>query len=77
MSNNEKRSSKSGKPNRNEERRTMLDEHEEQMFVDDVPLEDLKIEAKDEKRKTKSKDDSQSEKKHKEKQNKDNDSKKP
>lgn len=77
MTNKDKRSSKSGKPNRNEERRTTLDEHEEQKFVDDVPLEDLKIEAKDEKRKTKSKDDSQSEKKHKQKQNEDKDSERP
>lgn len=42
-----------------------LDKHEEQKFVDDIPMEDLKIEAQDEKKKTKSKDDSQSERKYK------------
>jgi len=71
MSNKDKRSSKSGKPNRNEERRTKLDEHEEQKFVDDIPMEDLKIEAQDEKKKSKSKDDSQSERKYRQKRNED------
>ncbi|WP_080873914.1 hypothetical protein [Oceanobacillus timonensis] len=75
MSDKDKRSSNNRKPNRTEERRTELDEHEEQKFVDEVPLEDLKIEADDEKRKTKSKNDSQSERKHK--RNENTDSKKP
>jgi len=47
------------------ERRNKLDEFENQKFADDIPLEDLKIEAKDEKKKLKSKDSSQSERKHK------------
>ncbi|GAB3807165.1 hypothetical protein [Virgibacillus kimchii] len=46
------------------ERRNKLDEFENQKFTDDIPLEDLKIEAKEEKKKTKSKDASQSERKH-------------
>ncbi|MBY7142188.1 hypothetical protein KFZ56_03590 [Virgibacillus sp. NKC19-3] len=49
------------------EERTALDEFEDQMHVDDVPLEDLKIEQKDEKKKFKSKDASQSERKMKSK----------
>ncbi|BAC13245.1 hypothetical protein ACFQ4N_09820 [Oceanobacillus iheyensis] len=46
------------------ENRTKLDEFENQKFADDVPMEDLKIELKDEKKKTKSKNDSQSQRKH-------------
>ncbi|UJL46862.1 hypothetical protein KFZ58_02610 [Virgibacillus sp. NKC19-16] len=49
------------------EERTSLDEFEEQIHADDVPLEDLKIEQKDEKKKFKSKDASQSERKIKSK----------
>jgi len=47
----------------NEEDRTKLDRLENQKFVDDIPMEDLKIETKDEKKKTKTKDNSQSERK--------------
>ncbi|MFS0752101.1 hypothetical protein [Oceanobacillus sp. 1P07AA] len=52
------------KSKRNVENRTALDEFENQKFADDVPMEDLKIELKDEKKKTKSKEDSQSQRKH-------------
>ncbi|MCF3944812.1 hypothetical protein [Oceanobacillus alkalisoli] len=53
------------KPKWNEERRTELDEFKQQQHVDDIPLEDLKIEQEDEKDKHKTKDDSQSERKYK------------
>lgn len=54
------------KPTRwNEEERTELDKFKDQQFVDDIPLEDLKIEQEDEKDKHKTKDDSQSERKYK------------
>lgn len=42
---------------------TSLDEFKDQQFVDDIPLEDLKIEMEQEKNKDKSQDDSQSSKK--------------
>ncbi|GGP09156.1 hypothetical protein [Oceanobacillus neutriphilus] len=77
MSKGDKCSSKSGKPNRNEERRTELDEHGVQKFVDDIPMEDLKIEAQDEKKKTKSKDDSQSERKYRQNRKEDKESERP
>ncbi|RLL47820.1 hypothetical protein D8M04_00630 [Oceanobacillus piezotolerans] len=47
-----------------DEKRTPLDEQENQKFADDIPLEDLKIEQEDEKKKEKTKDDSQSERKY-------------
>ncbi len=47
------------------EKRNKLDRFENQKFADDIPLEDLKIEAKDEREHLKSKDASQSERKHK------------
>lgn len=49
----------------NEEDRNKLDEFKEQQLVDDIPLEDLKIEQEDERKKHKTKDDSQSERKYK------------
>ncbi|MFA1820911.1 hypothetical protein ACDX78_12125 [Virgibacillus oceani] len=55
---------KENRQDRGVERRNNLDEFENQKFADDIPLEDLKIEAKDEKKKVKSKDASQSERKH-------------
>ena len=64
----ENKSPAEDKKNRQErgvEKRNKLDEFENQKFADDIPLEDLKIEAKDEKKKVKSKDASQSERKHK------------
>ncbi|WP_339230023.1 hypothetical protein NSQ77_07570 [Oceanobacillus sp. FSL K6-2867] len=67
MRDKDKRSTSNEKPKWNEERRTKLDEQEEQKFVDDIPMEDLKIETHDEKKKTKTKDDSQSERKYKRK----------
>ena len=48
-----------------EEKRTPLDKYKDQQFVDDIPLEDLKIETKQEKNKHKSQDTSQSEEKYK------------
>ena len=69
MSSENKHSSKNESPKWNEERRTKLDEQEEQKFVDDIPMEDLKIESQDEKKKTKTKDDSQSERKYQRKNN--------
>lgn len=47
-----------------EEDRTSLDEFQDQKFADDIPLEDLKIEAEQEEKKKKSQDDSQSEEKY-------------
>ncbi|MHA6253282.1 hypothetical protein [Oceanobacillus sp. CAU 1775] len=48
----------------NEEDRTKLDDFREQQFVDDIPIEDLKIEQEGEKNKHHTQDDSQSEKKY-------------
>jgi hypothetical protein len=56
---------KTKRQERGVEKRNPLDEFEDQKFADDIPLEDLKMEAKEEKKKTKSKDASQSERKHK------------
>jgi len=47
-----------------EEDRTELDEFTDQKFADDIPLEDLKIEAEQEKNKHKSQNTSQSEEKY-------------
>ena len=69
MRSEDKRSSTNERPKWNEERRTKLDEQKEQKFVDDIPMEDLKIESQDEKKKTKTKDDSQSERKYQRKNN--------
>lgn len=60
-----KKSSTSERTKAHEEKRTKLDDFSEQQFVDDIPLEDLKIEQADEKNKHKTKDDSQSERKYK------------
>lgn len=48
-----------------EEKRTPLDKFADQKFVDDIPLQDLKIETEQEKEKHKTQDDSQSEQKYK------------
>ncbi|MDO6451599.1 hypothetical protein [Oceanobacillus profundus] len=69
MSSENKHSSTNERPKWNEERRTKLDEQKEQKFVDDIPMEDLKIESQDEKKKKKTKDDSQSERKYQRKNN--------
>ncbi|MBP2079300.1 hypothetical protein [Oceanobacillus polygoni] len=69
MHNKNERSPKKIRPQWNDERRTKLDEQEEQKFVDDIPMEDLKIETQDEKDKKKTKDDSQSERKYRQKKN--------
>lgn len=53
MSSENKHSSTNERPKWNEERRTKLDEQKEQKFVDDIPMEDLKIESQDEKKKKK------------------------
>lgn len=50
--------------NYREAERTPLDKFKDQKFADDIPLEDLKIEAEQEKNKHKSQDDSQSAKKY-------------
>lgn len=47
-----------------EEKRTPLDEFQDQQFADDIPLEDLKIETEQEENKHKTQDDSQSERKY-------------
>lgn len=47
-----------------EENRTELDEFENQKFADDIPLEELKVEAEQEKDKRKTQDTSQSEQKY-------------
>ncbi|AXI08093.1 hypothetical protein CUC15_03535 [Oceanobacillus zhaokaii] len=56
MNNKDKKSPK-------EKKRNAFEEGQE--FVDPIPLEDLKIEMEDEKRKFKTKNDSQSERKYK------------
>ena len=48
-----------------EEERNSLDQFKDQQFVDDIPLEDLKIETEQETKKEKSQSTSQSERKHK------------
>ncbi|NEU31313.1 hypothetical protein GN156_11050 [bacterium LRH843] len=48
-----------------EKKRKATDKLEGQEFVDEIPLEDLKIEMEDERKKFKTKDDSQSERKYK------------
>lgn len=65
MDKNKKDDQKGRRTKWNEEERTKLDDLPEQQFVDDIPLEDLKIEQRDEKNKKKTKDDSQSERKYK------------
>lgn len=67
MSDKNRKSTEGERTKWNEEGRTKLDGFYEQRFVDDIPLEDLKIEQEDEKDKHKTKDDSQSERKYKEK----------
>ena len=67
MTDKEKKRREGERTKWNEEDRTKLDEFPEQQFVDDIPLEDLKIEQEDEKNKHKTKDDSQSERKYKKK----------
>lgn len=49
----------------NSEKRDPLDKFKDQQFVDDIPLEDLKIENEQEIKKEKSQNASQSERKHK------------
>ncbi|ASN06451.1 hypothetical protein [Virgibacillus necropolis] len=65
MRTNDKKSSDKDNNGEHVEKRTKLDEFKDQQMVDDIPLEDLKIEQKDEKKKSKSKDESQSERKYK------------
>ncbi|WP_419954686.1 hypothetical protein ACN6MT_02465 [Neobacillus niacini] len=48
-----------------ENKRNTFEEFEGMEFVDQIPLEDLKIEMEDEREKFKTKDDSQSERKYK------------
>ena len=48
-----------------EKKRNTAEELEGMEFVDQIPLEDLKIEVEDERNKFKTKDDSQSERKYK------------
>jgi len=64
MNDKYKKVRQSNHPKWNEEDRNKLDEFADQRFVDDIPLEDLKIEQEDEKNKHKTKDDSQSERKY-------------
>ncbi|WP_042220520.1 hypothetical protein [Oceanobacillus manasiensis] len=64
MDNKEKRSPENEVKNRKSEKRTELDSFEEQKFVDDIPMDDLNKEMKEEKEKTKSKNSSQSEKRN-------------
>lgn len=64
MNDKDKKTKQSKQTKWNEEDRNKLDEFENQKFVDDIPLEDLKIEQADEKNKHKTKDDSQSERKY-------------
>ena len=49
----------------NEKKRNTAEELEGMEFVDQIPLEDLKIEMEDERNKFKTKDDSQSKRKYK------------
>ncbi|MEC5424551.1 hypothetical protein QGM71_13705 [Virgibacillus sp. C22-A2] len=71
MSTNNKNPENKNRSQWNEEKRTPLDEMENQKFADDIPMEDLKIEKKEEKKKHKSKDASQSERKYKVKKDED------
>jgi len=48
-----------------EEERNPLDKFADQQFVDDIPIEDLKIETEQEKKKHKTQSDSQTERKYK------------
>ncbi|MFD2630498.1 hypothetical protein [Oceanobacillus kapialis] len=64
MKEKEERSPENKVNNRKSEKRTELDKFEDQMFVDDIPMDDLNEEMKEEKEKTKSKNSSQSEKKN-------------
>ncbi|MEI3605986.1 hypothetical protein SPD48_09810 [Pseudogracilibacillus sp. SE30717A] len=48
-----------------EDERTPLDDFENQKFTDTIPMEDLKINAEQEKKQHKTQDDSQSEEKYK------------
>lgn len=65
MRTNNKSSSDKDNNGEHVEKRTKLDEFKDQQMVDDIPLEDLKIEQKDERKKSKTKDESQSERKYK------------
>lgn len=58
---------KNDKSKLHEEDRTSLDNFKQQKLVDDIPMEDLKINKKMEKQKKKTQNTSQSEKKFKEK----------
>lgn len=53
------------KRKQHDEKHNPLDQFEDQKFVDDIPLEDLKIEAEQEKDKHKTQNKSQSEQKYK------------
>jgi hypothetical protein len=55
----------SSKDNKKEKKQNTAEKLEGQEFVDEIPLEDLKIEMEDEREKFKTKDDSQSERKYK------------
>ncbi|WP_390303265.1 hypothetical protein [Virgibacillus sediminis] len=63
---------KDNKSRANEEERSELDGFKEQQLVDDMPMEDLKIEQKHEKEKHNSQDASQSERKYTTNDGKDN-----
>jgi hypothetical protein len=60
-----KNMSSKDKKSLNEKKRNTAEKLEGQEFVDQIPLEDLKIEMEDERKKFKTKDDSQSERKYK------------
>lgn len=65
MANHKKQSSENNLTKAGDEKRTSLDKFKEQKFVDDIPMEDLKLEKQEEKEGKKSKSDSQSERKYK------------
>ncbi len=54
-----------GKQTDSEEEKNTLDTFKDQKFVDDIPMEDLKIETEQETKKEQSQNTSQSERKHK------------
>lgn len=63
----DKKNNKQKRDNRKEIEKSPLDEFENEKFADQIPLEDLKIEAEQEKNKRKSQDSSQNEEKFKNK----------
>jgi len=66
MEKNKKRASKkSNFTKAGNEKKPLFDKFDNEKFVDDIPMEDLKLDQKDERYETKTKNDSESERKYK------------